>query len=140
MILAPDFYLMHYYLGMAYRGKSMHKEALAEYEKAVDLSGGAPWPALILATNYFESDMIDKGESLLKDQEQRARQEYLPSLGFSYIYFVRGDLDRTHYWLERACQERDNFLPWCAIIPIEEYQLYKHPLLKPLFQKCGLLK
>jgi len=140
MILAPNFHLMHYYLGMAYRAKSMRKEAIIEYERAVELSGGAPWPALILATNYFESDRIDEGESLLQSLEQRAHQEYMPSLGFAYIYFVRNDLEKTYYWLERACEERDSFLPWCAIIPIEEYQLYNEPRLRPLFKKYGLIK
>jgi serine/threonine protein kinase/tetratricopeptide (TPR) repeat protein len=139
MSLAPNFYLMHYYLGMAYRGKSMRKEAIDEYERAVDLSRGAPWPALILATNYFESDRIDEGESLLQSLEQRAHQEYMPSLGFAYIYFVRNVLDKTYYWLERAFEEKDSFLPWCAIIPIEEYQLFNEPRLRIIFKKYGLI-
>ncbi len=139
MILAPDFYLMHYYLGLAYRGKSLQKEAIAEMERAVDLSN-APWPALMLAANYFESDLIDRGESLLQSLEQRVRKEYMPSLGFAYIYFLRGDLDKACHWLERGCKEKDSFLPWCAIIPIQEYQLFNHPRLRPLFEKCGLIE
>jgi len=140
MILAPDFYLMHYYLGLAYRGKQMRKENIAEFEKAVELSGGAPWPALMLACNYFETDQIEKGETLLQSLEQRVRQEYMPALGFAYIYFFRKDLDQTYDWLKRACEERDNFLPWCAIIPIQEYQLHNHHRLRPLYQKYGLIK
>ena len=140
MILAPDFYLMHYYLGLAYRGKQMRKENIAEFEKAVELSGGAPWPALMLACNYFETDQIEKGETLLQSLEQRVRQEYMPALGFAYIYFFRKDLDQTYDWLKRACEERDNFLPWCAIIPIQDYQLHNHHLLRPLYQKYGLIK
>jgi tetratricopeptide (TPR) repeat protein len=140
MSLAPDFYLMHYYLGLAYRAKSMFKEAIAEYERAVDLSGGAPWPALILTTTYFEFDLISQGEKLLRSLEQRAEQEYLPLMGFSYIYFVRNDLDKAYNWLERAFEEKDSFLPWCAIIPIEEYQVFKEPRLRPLFKKYGLDK
>jgi len=139
MILAPDFYLMHYYLGLAYRGKSLHEEAVAEMEKAVDLSAGAPWPALMLATNYLEIGRISQGKKLLETLEERAHREYMPSMGFAYIYFVLGDLDRAYDWLERACEEKDSFLPWCAIIPIEEYQLFNHPRLKPLFEKCGLI-
>jgi serine/threonine protein kinase/Tfp pilus assembly protein PilF len=140
MSLAPNFYLMHYYLGLAYRAKSMFKEAITEYERAVDLSGGAPWPALILTTTYFESDLISQGEELLQSLEQRADHEYLPSMGFSYIYFVRNDLDTAYYWLERACEEKDSFLPWCAIIPIEEYQISKEPRLRLLFKKYRLIK
>jgi eukaryotic-like serine/threonine-protein kinase len=139
MILAPDFYLMHYYLGLAYRGKSMHKEAIAEMERAVDLSEGAPWPALMLATNYFEIDQISQGNKILDGLEKRARKEYMPSMGFAYIYFVRGDLEKAYYWLQRAGEEKDSFLPWCAIIPIEDYQLHNHPQLKPLFEKYGLI-
>ncbi|MBN2246566.1 MAG: protein kinase [Candidatus Aminicenantes bacterium] len=140
MILAPDFYLMHYYLGLAYRAKQMRKENIAEFERAVELSGGAPWPALMLASNYFETDQIEKGEKLLGSLEKRVQLEYMPSLGFAYIYFFRNDLDKTYYWLARACEERDNFLPWCAIIPIEEYQLHNHPRLRPLYKKYGLIK
>ena len=131
---------MHYYLGLAYRGKQMRKENIAEFEKAVELSGGAPWPALMLACNYFETDQIEKGETLLLGLEQRVRQAYMPALGFAYVYFFRKDLDQTYDWLKRACEERDNFLPWCAIIPIEEYQLHNHPRLKPLYQKYGLIQ
>jgi len=140
MKLAPNFYLMHYYLGLAYRAKSMHKEALAEYERAIDLSGGSPWPSLILATHYFESDLIGQGEELLRRLEHRAEKEYLPPLGFAYIYFVRKNIDKAFDWLERACKEKDSFLPWCAIIPIEEYQLFKEPRLGKLFKKYGLIK
>jgi len=140
IILAPDFYLMHYYLGLAYRGKSMPKEAIAEMERAVDFSGGAPWPALMLATNYFETDQMSQGKRLLESLEQRAHKEYMPSLGFAFIYFFRRDLDKAYYWLERACEEKDSFLPWCAIIPIQEYQLFNHPRLRPLFEESGLVK
>jgi serine/threonine protein kinase/tetratricopeptide (TPR) repeat protein len=139
MILAPDFYLMHYYLGLAYRGKSMRKEAIAEMERAVDLSGGAPWPALMLATNHFEIDQMSQGKRLLESLEQRAHKKYMPSLGFAYIYFFRRDLDKAYYWLERACEEKDSFLPWCAIIPIQEYQLHNHPRLRLLYEKSGLI-
>jgi TolB-like protein/Tfp pilus assembly protein PilF len=140
MILAPDFYLMHYYLGLAYRAKSMFREAISEYERAVDLSGGAPWPTLILTTCYFETKQKNKGEKLLRSLEQKGKQEYLPSMGFSYIYFVQSDMDKALYWLERACEEKDSFLPWCAIIPLKDWQLFNEPKLRPLFEKYGLIK
>ncbi|MFQ6108999.1 MAG: tetratricopeptide repeat protein, partial [Candidatus Aminicenantales bacterium] len=138
--LAPNFYLMHYYLGLAYRAKSMFKEAIMEYEKAVDLSGGAPWPSLILNAIYFETEQTNKGRKLLQSLGQRAKHEYMPPLGFCYIYFVQKDMDQAYKWLERAFEEKDSFLPWCAIIPIKEYQISKEPRLRPLFKKYGLVK
>jgi serine/threonine protein kinase/tetratricopeptide (TPR) repeat protein len=140
MSLAPNFYLMHYYLGLAYRAKYMFEEAIAEYEKAVDLSGGAPWPALILATTYFESGKMSQGEELLKSLKQREKQEYMPALGFFYIYLAQKDLDQAYKWLEKGCVERDSFLPWCVIIPIDEYRISKELRFMPLLKRYGLDK
>jgi serine/threonine protein kinase/Tfp pilus assembly protein PilF len=138
--LAPNFYLMHYYLGLAYRAKSMFKEAITEYERAVDLSGGAPWPGMILATTYFESGKISQGEKAFRSLKQRAKQEYMPALGFFYIYLAQKDLDQAYKWLEKGCVEKDSFLPWCAIIPIDEYRISKELRFMPLLKKYGLDK
>ncbi len=138
--LAPNFYLMFYYLGLAYRAKYMFEEALAEYEKAIPLSGGAPWPAMILSTTYFESGRISQGEELLQSLKQRAKQEYMPALGFFYIHLAQKDLDQAYKWLEKGCVEKDSFLPWCAIIPIDEYRISKELRFMPLLKKYGLDK
>jgi TolB-like protein len=137
--LAPNFYLMHYYLGLTYRAKLMFKEAITELESAVDLSGGAPWPELILTTNYFEAGLASQGEKRLQNLERRAEEEYMPPLGFTYIHSARKDLDRAYHWLERAFEEKDSFLPWCAIIPIKGYEIAKGQQLMPLFKKHGLI-
>jgi len=140
MSFAPDFYLMHYYLGLAYRAKYMFEEAIAEYEKAVDLSGGAPWPAMILATTYFESSKMSQGEKAFRSLKQREKQEYMPALGFFYIYLAQKDLDQAYKWLEKGCVEKDSFLPWCSIIPIDEYRISKELRFMPLLKKYGLDK
>ena len=64
----------------------------------------------------------------------------MPPLGFTYIYLVRKDMDEAYRWLERAFNEKDSFLPWCAIIPIKEYQIVEEPRLRTLFKKHGLVK
>jgi len=138
--LAPNFYLMHYYLGLAYRAKYMFEEAITEYEKAIPLSGGSPWPAMILATTYFESGKISRGEEAFRNLKQRAKQEYMPALGFFYIHLAQKDLDQAYKWLEKGCVEKDSFLPWCAIIPIDEYRISKELRFMPLLKKYGLDK
>ncbi|NIM98205.1 MAG: protein kinase [candidate division Zixibacteria bacterium] len=138
LTLTPGFYLAHYYLGLAYRAKSMIEEAIEEFEKAVDLGTGTPWPAMILATNYFESGKNAQGEKLLKSLKQRLRHEYMPSLGFFYIHLVRGELELALDWLERACKERDSFLPWSRIIPIDSYRIPDEPKFRALLQEAGL--
>ncbi|NOR14081.1 MAG: hypothetical protein GQ544_00090 [Candidatus Aminicenantes bacterium] len=90
--------------------------------------------------NLFQTDQISQGEELLRSLEQRTEHEYLPPMGFSYIYFAQNDLDKAYNWLERAFEEKDSFLPWCAIIPVKGYQVSKEPRLRPVFKKYGLIK
>ncbi|UCE17198.1 MAG: protein kinase [Gemmatimonadota bacterium] len=138
LTLTPGFYLAHYYLGLAYGAKSMIEEAIEEFEKAVDLGTGTPWPAMILATNYFQSGRNTQGEKLLKSLKQRLRHEYMPPMGFFYIHLVRGELELALDWLERACKERDSFLPWCRIIPIDSYRIPDDPRFRALLQEARL--
>jgi len=138
LTLNPNFYLAHYYLGLAYRAKSMIDEAIAEFEKAVELGTGTPWPAMILAAGYFESGKKAQGDRLFKNLKKRSRHEYLPPMGFFYIYLARGELDEASDWLERACLEHDSFLPWCNVIPIDCYRIPDEQGFRELLGRAGL--
>ena len=118
----------------------MFKEAIEEFEKAVSLAGSIPWPSFILTNTYFESGENDKGEKLFKVLEERSKHEYVPPLGFFYIHLARGDLDQAYTWFERGCKERDSFLPWCNIIPIEEFRIPFEPRFQFLLKAAGLRK
>ncbi len=136
--IIPDFYLAHYYLGLAYRAKSMIKEAIAQFEKAVDLHTRATFPAMILAATYFESGKKAEGEQLLERLEQRSKAEYMPAMGFFYIHLVRGERDKALEWLKKAFEERDSFLPWCRVIPIDSYRIPDEPRFQALLKKFEL--
>jgi TolB-like protein len=140
MILAitPDFYLAHYYLGLAFRAKSMFDQAIFEFEKAVVLGPKAPWPAMILAATYFEAGKKVEGMKLSERLEQRAKEEYMPPLGFFYINHVQDRSDTAFEWLNKACIERDSFLPWCNVIPIVGYRFPDEPRIKELLKGIGL--
>ncbi len=136
--IIPDFYLAHYYLGLAYRAKSMINEATAEFEKAVDLNTKATLPAMILAATYFESGKKAEGERLWEKLEQRSKAEYMPPMGYFYIHLACGEPDIALEWLKQACEERDSFLPWCRVIPIDSYRIPDEPRFQALLKKFGL--
>jgi len=136
--IIPDFYLAHYYLGLAYRAKSMINEAIAEFEKAVDLNAQATFPAMILTATYYESGKKAEGEKLLEKLEQRSKAEYLPAMGYFYVHLARGEPDKALEWLKQACEERDSFLPWCRIIPIDSYRIPDEPRFQALLKGFGL--
>ena len=138
LTMDPSFYLAHYYLGLAYRGKSMIEEAVAEFEKAVELGPGTPWPATILATTYFMIGKKAEGERLFQSLKRRSQQEYVPPMGLFYIHLARRELDQALFWLEQACIQHDNFLPWCNVIPIDCYRIPDEARFRTVLIRAGL--
>ncbi|MFC1693246.1 tetratricopeptide repeat protein [Candidatus Latescibacterota bacterium] len=134
----PNYYYPHYVLGFVYLGKSMLEESIAEYEKAVDISGGAPRVVASLAVAYYESGKKAKAEKLFDSLKQRSRDEYVPPTCFYWIHRVRGDHDKAFEWLERACNEHDSFLPWFRVTPIDIHRIPDEPRYKALLKKAGL--
>jgi len=140
LTMDPSFYLAHYYLGLAYRGKSMIEEAVAEFEKAVELGPGTLWPATILATTYFMIGKKAEGERLFQSLKRRSQHEYVPPMGLFYMYLARRELDQALFWLEQACIQHDNFLPWCNVIPIDCYRIPDEARFRTLLTRAGLEK
>jgi len=134
----PNYFFAHYCFGFAYRGKSMIEKAIAEFEKAVELSGGVPMMVANLAAAYYESGQKAKAEKLFDSLKQRSRDEYVPPAFFYLIHKVRGDLDQAFEWLERACNEHDIQLPWFSVYPIESLRNPDEPRFKALMKKAGL--
>ncbi|MBA7689152.1 hypothetical protein ES703_97654 [subsurface metagenome] len=135
----PNYFSSYLFLGFAYQGKSMLEEAIAEYEKAVDLSGGTPMTVAVLASAYYEFGKKAKAEKLFDSLKQRSRDEYVPSMCFYLIHKVRGDLDQAFESLERACNEHDSYLPWFRVAPIEMFwRIPDEPRFKALLEKYGL--
>ena len=107
----PKYYQTHMFLGLAYLEKEMNKEAISEFEKAVDLSEENPVVITWLVFCYYligENDQADKLFNILK---KRSETEYVPATSFYYIYRIRGEEDLAFEWLKRACSEHDTFLP-----------------------------
>jgi TolB-like protein/Tfp pilus assembly protein PilF len=138
LTMNPSLHLAHYYLGLAYRAKSMNQEAIAEFEKAVELGAGTPWPAMILATTYFDSGKKAQGKKLFESLKRRSKHDYVPPMGFFYIHLARGELDQASFWLEQACIQHDSFLPWCNVIPIDCYRIPDEPRFRGVLMRAGL--
>jgi TolB-like protein/Tfp pilus assembly protein PilF len=139
LVMDPDYWLAHHWLGDAYVGKFMIEEAIAEYEKAFDLSSDDPYAMAILANNYYESGQKTKADNLFDRLKQMSRDGYVPPMCFCWIYQARGEMDLYYEWLEKACNEHDGFLPWYRVITIEKYRIPDEPRYKELLKKAGLL-
>ena len=136
----PNDYYSHSLLGNAYMGKSMIKESIAEYEKAFDLSGGAPIIVWVIAITYYRTGEKTEAEKLFNSLKERAKHEYIPPTFFFAIHRVRGNMDQAFKWLERACEDRDIWLPYCLVWPDDIYRIPYDQRSTELLKKMGLIK
>jgi adenylate cyclase len=140
--LNPNYYLAHSYLAGAYMGKSKPLKALEEVKKAYKLSNGVPQTVAFLAVAYYYANKKKKSEELFDSLKKRSTTEYIPATCFFMIHKVRGEEDLAFEWLERACKERDGFLFWFRVSPVES--VFPSPAdeakFEALMKKYGLKK
>ena len=140
ILMDPNQFYSHLLLGFPYLAKSMMKEAIAEFEKALDLSGGASVATFMLATAYYRIGSKTEANKLCDDLEDRVNREYVPSFYFFVLYKVRGELDHAFRWLEKACEDHDLHLPFALVWPDDVFRIPYDQRSAELLKKVGLIK
>ena len=102
------FAIGHKQLGDAYLLKQMDKEAVAELQMAVRLSGGSPICIADLARAYVASGKMNEAVKLLSDLKKGSNAGLANAPQIAMIYASMGDNDQAMHWLERAYEERFN--------------------------------
>jgi serine/threonine protein kinase len=111
--LDPNYAMPHEWLGYAYEKKEMHKEATAEWRRALNLSGASE-EASILERTYASSGFDAAVQALAKMQlerckERTARDEYVPAADYVTAYTRLGDKEEAFAWLAKTVEERNGF-------------------------------
>ena len=104
----PTFAIGHKQLGDAYLLKQMDKEAVAELQMAVRLSGGSPICIADLARAYVASGKMNEAVKLLSDLKKSSTTSFTNAPQIAMIYASMGDNDQAMHWLEKAYEERFN--------------------------------
>jgi TolB-like protein/Tfp pilus assembly protein PilF len=103
--LDPYYPVVHWFLALIYLQLGDIPAAVAELNKAVELSDSPIYRAL-LGTAYGLIGNRIKALSALDDLAMLSRQRYVSPLDIALIYTGLGERDRAFEWLERAFQER----------------------------------
>jgi len=101
------------YLGVGhlYTLKGMYPEAIAQFQKAVDLSGGAPGALSALGYTYGLSGKRAKALKILQQLTLLSRRRYVRPYDIARVYVGLGEKDRAFDWLEKAVANRSIALP-----------------------------
>jgi serine/threonine-protein kinase len=138
--LEPNFALAHEGLGDAYEQKGMHKEAIAEWGKALTLNGEGE-QASILERSYAASGFEMAVRALAQKKlerlnEKTGRGDYVPAIEYVTAYTRLGDKEQAFAWLTKAVAERNRFALEIKVNPIFD-RLRSDPRFADLVRRVG---
>jgi len=97
-----NFILAIHVRGMCRALQGRLAEAVTIGERAVSMSGGAPFYLGILGHYYARSGATDKVRQIVEQLDQLAGQRYVPPHCFAYIYAGSNEIDRAFDWQAKA--------------------------------------
>jgi tetratricopeptide (TPR) repeat protein len=120
--LEPNFALAHEWLGNAYEQKGMHKEAIAEWGKALTLNDEGELASTLeraYAASGFETAVRALAQKKLERlNEKTGRGDYVPAIEYVTAYTRLGEKEQAFAWLTKAVEERNRFALEIKVNPI----------------------
>jgi TolB-like protein/Tfp pilus assembly protein PilF len=108
----PNEWTNHLSLAIGYEATGQRADAMSEYEKAVQLSGGNPDAIAFLAHAYAQVGRTAEAEKILADLTQKAKTSYVSPYLIATIYGGLHKNDQAFDYLEKAYRERDLDMSW----------------------------
>ena len=97
----PRSFVAHYYLGAALQRTSRLKEAIPEFQKAVELNND-PYSIAMLAQAYARNGQTDEARKLLAHLNEMAKSAEVPEYALALVYTSLGEKERAIEALEHG--------------------------------------
>jgi TolB-like protein/Tfp pilus assembly protein PilF len=127
------FYLAHYYLGEDLQFKGRLTDAIAEFQKAVELNGD-PYSRAMLGQAYARNGQGDEARKIFARLSEEAKSRYVPPYGLALVLVALGDKARAIDELKRGYQAAENYLFLIKVDPLLD-ELRGQPRFEALLQK-----
>jgi len=132
-------WLMHANLGLGYEGTGKFLEAIAEYQRAVELSNGGDLNAVAsLGHAYAVAGRRYDAEKILHNLEQKSREgkasPYLPAT----IYAGLGKKDKALALIEKAYLDNSLDVGWIFKSDLRTDNLRSQPRFQAVLKRTGL--
>lgn len=129
---------IHVLLGQVYRQKSMYSEAVAACEKARKIENN-PWNLAWLGYMYGAASRTADARKALAELEEMAKHRYVSPYNNALIYIGLGDKDQAFAWLNKADEERNDYLIYLKVEPAVD-SLRSDPRFDALLRRIGLTR
>ena len=105
-------WLAHYFLGVGYEGYGQLREAIPEYQKAVELSEGNSDPAAALAHAYAAYGKRAEAQKIIREWQRQLQTSYVSPYMIATLYASLGEKDKAFEYLEKAFEEKSSDLSY----------------------------
>src|ERR1700730_3582239 len=102
----------HYLLGVGLEGSGQRRNAIPEYQKAVELSQGNQDAIAAMAHAYAATGRKAEAQKILHEFLRQSETSYVSPYMIATVYASLGDRDEAFEYLEKAYQERSSDLPY----------------------------
>jgi serine/threonine protein kinase/Flp pilus assembly protein TadD len=107
----------YYFLALPYLQKGLQEEALAALQQAITLSGSSNAATAMLGYAYAVAGRRDEAMQVLAQLQEMAGKRYIAPFSFATIYAGLGEPDQAFIWLEKAYEERSNWMVYLKVEP-----------------------
>jgi TolB-like protein/DNA-binding winged helix-turn-helix (wHTH) protein/Flp pilus assembly protein TadD len=134
----PNEWVEHEFLAVGYEGTGKLLEATAEYQKAVEMSGGDQDALAALAHAYALIGRRPEAEKILRGLQEKSKHVYVSPYIIATIYAGLGDKDMAFQFLEKAYRERSLEIGWHLKADLRIDNLRSDPRFHDLLRRVGL--
>jgi len=120
----------------AYAQNGMYKDAVAERQKVLTLSGN-PDLAAAIGADYAQSGYSGVMQSWLEGLKEVSKRGYVSPYNVAEIYARMGDKPQALVWLEQAFNQRDSKLTFIRVEPAFD-QMRSDPQFQHIAQRLGM--
>jgi TolB-like protein/DNA-binding winged helix-turn-helix (wHTH) protein/Flp pilus assembly protein TadD len=128
---------VHADLGIAYEGTGELPEAIAEYQKAIELSNGDPGAVASLAHAYAVIGNREEAEKLLRNIEEQAKSGKASPYLAATIYAGLGQKEKAIELIEKAYREKSFDVAWALKFDLRTDNLRADPRFQNLLQRVS---
>ena len=133
--LDPNYWVALEYLAGALEQKGESSEALQDFHKAV-LAGNTSEASGYLGRAYALSGNPDDARKVLQDLVEQYKRKQIGSYMIATVYAALGEKDQAFTWLEKAYEDRTEYLPGLKVAP-EMDPLRSDPRFKDLLRRMN---
>jgi tetratricopeptide (TPR) repeat protein len=117
LVLDPKFPVAYWGIGMCYEQQKKYPQAIAQFQKGIELSGRGANGIASLAHAYGLAGQDNEARKLLAELQDRSKTKYVSSYQFALIYLGLGQNDRAMAALQDAYHERSTLLGYLKMDP-----------------------